>query len=235
MPARVSLQDAYLLHRKSYRETSLLLDVLTREHGVVRLIGKGVMRGRGMQSAYLRPFAPLSVSWAGRSNLPALVGVESRGGVFDLGGKSLFCGFYLNELLLRLLPSHDAHPGIFSRYEEALSRLHENESLETTLRLFELALLDELGYGPDLLHEADSGAPVEPDAHYHHQVEVGIRRILPGPGSIRGSTLVALRAGRLDGPEALNEAKRLMRGIIHHHLGGRPLKSRELFKFTPTT
>ncbi|QSA98338.1 DNA repair protein RecO [Methylococcus sp. EFPC2] len=231
----MSLQDAFLLHRRPYRETSLLLDLLTRDHGLISLVGKGVLRGRGLQGALLRPFHPLSVSWAGRSSLPALTNVESRGAVYSVSGKALFCGFYVNELVLRLLPSHDAHPGIFHLYEQIMERLQNPQGLEPSLRSFELALLDELGYGPDLLHDAYDGQPVDPGARYAYQAEVGVRRTVHESGSVSGGTLIALRMGGLSGADRLGEAKRLMRSIINHHLGGRPLKSRELFKFTPTT
>lgn len=235
LPVRVYLQDAFLLHRRPYRETSLLLNLLTREFGVVGLVAKGARRGRGQQAALLRPFCPLSLSWAGRSNLPTLTAVEARGTSWNLLGKALFCGFYLNELLVRLLPAQDPQPGVFALYEAALQGLASGKSLEKHLRLFELALLDELGYGPDLHREADSGRVVHPDGHYRYQAEMGLYAASPGVGAVRGSTLLGLRNGHLNGVDALNEAKRLMREILHHHLGGRPLKSRELFKFTAST
>jgi len=233
--ARIFLQDAFLLHRRPYRETSLLIDVLTRDHGLVGMIAKGVMRGRGAHAALLRPFVPLAVSWAGRSGLPILTEVEGRGSAPALSGKSLYCGFYLNELLMRLLPAHDPHPDLFVRYEHALSAMRDNGALELTLRLFELALLDQLGYGPEFAHEGESGRVIQADRYYRYDVEKGVYPAQPGPGSLRGATLLGLCAGRLSGDQSLDEAKRLMRAILHHHLGGRPLKSRDLFKFTRST
>lgn len=153
---RASLQNAFLLHRRSYRETSLLLDVLTPDFGLCRLIAKGALRSRGSRFALLQPFVPLSLSWAGRSELPVLCGAESRDRAFSLERKALFCGLYMNELLLRLLPAHDPHSGIFSLYEESLRRLDAGEPLDGTLRFFELALLDEIGYGLALTHVSGS-------------------------------------------------------------------------------
>jgi len=228
---RVSLQNAFLLHRRSCRETSLLLDVLTADFGLCRLIAKGALKSRGGRFAVLQPFVPLSLSWAGRSELPVLCGAESRDRAFSLERKALFCGLYMNELLLRLLPAHDPHPGIFSLYEESLRRLDAVQSLDGTLRFFELALLDEIGYGLALAQEIETGAEIRADKFYDYLVERGAVESSPGPQAIRGKTLLGLRDGHLSGAVELNEAKRLMRRIINHHLGGRALKSRELFKY----
>lgn len=227
---RASLQNAFLLHRRSYRETSLLLDVLTPDFGLCRLIAKGALRSRGSRFALLQPFVPLSLSWTGRSELPVLCGAESRDRAFSLERKALFCGLYMNELLLRLLPAHDPHSGIFSLYEESLRRLDAGEPLDGTLRFFELALLDEIGYGLALTHESGSGAKIRADKFYVYLVERGAVESAPGPQAIRGTTLLGLRDGHLSGAVELKEAKRLMRRIIDHHLGGKALKSRELFK-----
>jgi DNA repair protein RecO (recombination protein O) len=227
---RVSLRDAFLLHRRAYRETSLLLDVLTPDFGSFRLIAKGALRSRGNRFAVLQPFVPLTISWAGRSELPVLCGAESRGNAFRLERKALFCGLYLNELLLRLLPAYDPHPGIFSLYEASLRRLGAGQSLDETLRFFELALLEEIGYGLVLTHEIGSGAQIRADGFYVYLIEKGPKESPAGTESVRGSTLLGLRDGHLPGPIETNEAKRLMRRVINHYLGGRPLKSRELFK-----
>ena len=156
---------------------------------------------------------------------------ESRDPAVSLERKSLFCGLYMNELLLRLLPAHDPQPGIFLLYEESLRRLGRGEARDETLRFFELALLDQIGYGLALQHEIASGAEVQRDKFYVYLVEKGPLESPAGADTIRGATLLGLRDGHLPGPIELNEAKRLMRRVINHHLGGRPLKSRELFKF----
>ena len=226
-----SLKDAFLLHRRNFRETSLLLDIFSREHGILRLIAKGALRGRGGRSGVLQPFASLSLGWTARGDPAILTAAEVRGKVFELSGKNLFCGFYLNELLLRLLPANDPHPGIFSFYEQSLERLENGERLDETLRFFELALLEDLGYGPVLDHDAESGAEILPERCYVYRIEQGPVESEPGAQAIRGATLLGLREGRLPGLVEISEAKRLMRRLIHHHLGGRPLKSRELFKY----
>lgn len=224
------LQDAFLLHRWNYRETSLLLEVFTREHGILRLIAKGALRSKGM-GAMLRPFLPLCVSWVGRSEPKVLTAAESRAEAYELCGKTLFCGFYLNELLLRLLPAHDPQPGIFAFYDESLRRLQRGERLDETLRFFELALLDAIGYGLELEYEIVGGSAIRPDRCYTYLPEQGPQEAPAGTETIQGSTLLALRDGRLSGADEIGEAKRLMRRVINHYLGGRPLKSRELFKY----
>jgi DNA repair protein RecO (recombination protein O) len=229
---RHSLKDAYLLHRRNVRETSLLLDILSREHGILRLIAKGAMRAKGGRFSVLQPFAPLSLGWTPRGEPAVLTAAEARGKPFGLAGKVLFCGFYLNELLLKLLPQHDPHPGIFAVYEQSLGRLQSGERLDESLRFFELALLEEIGYGLVLDRDADSGAEIEAHRHYVYHVEHGPVESAPGTQAIRGSALLGLRDGLLPGPVEIGEAKRLMRRIINHHLGGRPLKSRELFVST---
>jgi DNA repair protein RecO (recombination protein O) len=149
-----------------------------------------------------------------------------------LAGAHLFCGFYLNELLWRLLPQHDSHPRIFDHYEETLSRLREAGAgcAETALRFFELALLREIGYGPLLEHDAESGEAIRPDRHYIYHREKGPVAAEPGVRAVSGACLLGLRDGRLSNAGELREAKRLMRCLIDPLLDGRPLKSRELFK-----
>lgn len=226
---RPSLKDAYLLHRRLYRETSLLLDVFSREQGLLRLLAKGAMRARGGRFSVLQPFAPLSLGWTPRGAPPVLTAAEPRGKPFGLAGKILFCGFYLNELLLRLLPERDPHPGVFSIYERSLERLQRGERLDEALRFFELGLLEEIGYGLELGRDVESGAEIEPQRHYAYHIEHGPVESAPGPQTIRGSALLGLRDGALPGPAEIGEAKGLMRRVINHHLGGRPLKSREMF------
>jgi DNA repair protein RecO (recombination protein O) len=165
-----------------------------------------------------------------------LTAAESRGRAYTLSGKPLFCGFYLNELLLGLLAQHDPYPAVFTFYEEALARLESGSRLEETLRFFELALLEEAGYGLVLDHDVESGAAIKPERHYAYHIEQGPVETQPDTLSIQGRTLLGLHDGCLGDAGEASEAKRLMRRILNHHLGGRPLKSRELFKYSlPST
>jgi DNA repair protein RecO (recombination protein O) len=228
---RASLQDAYLLHRRHCRETSLLLEVFSREHGLLGLIAKGALRGKS-KGGSLQPFTPLQLSWSGTAARATLTDAELSANPCRLAGDALFCGFYLNELLLRLLPSHDPHPRLFDCYRQTLERLEQAERLEETLRFFELALLEEIGYGLALEQDAETGAAIRPSQTYLYQLEHGPVAAESGADCITGACLLGLRAGSLHSPALRLEAKRLMRRVLHHHLGGKPLKSRDLFKYS---
>lgn len=227
---RVLLADAAVLHRRAYQESSLLVDIFAADHGRLRLIAKGARRGRNAQAQLLQPFIPLRLSWAGRGELPTLTAVESAGHALALNGVALYCGFYVNELLLHLLPPRDPSPPVFQLYFDTLRELQGETRPEKALRFFELSLLEEIGYGLSLDREA-RGGEIDPAKHYSYIPEQGpVAMDQPGTAAVRGSTLLGLRRKHLDTPEEWREAKRLMRRIIQHHLNGRALKSRALFK-----
>ncbi|WNV04055.1 DNA repair protein RecO [Candidatus Methylospira mobilis] len=228
----ISLTPAWLIHRRAWRETSLIMDVFTRDYGLVSVLAKGALRGKRTQAGLLQPFLPFNVFWRGRTDLPVLNAVEPRGKAMQLSGRALYCGFYLNELLYYLLHRHDPHPGVFELYESTLATLQSDQRIEKLLRGFELSLLEQMGYGLELEHEADSYTPLESGRHYHFIVEHGARpAVRPDAQTYSGSTLLALAAGAVSGADQQAEAKRLMRQIINHYLAGRTLKSRDLFKY----
>ncbi|MGZ8216049.1 DNA repair protein RecO [Methylomagnum sp.] len=227
---RVLLAHAAVLHRRAYQETSLLVDVFAADHGRLRLIAKGARRGRNAQAQLLQPFMPLRLSWAGRGELPTLTAVESAGNALALDGAALFCGFYMNELLLHLLPPHDPSPPVFQLYFDALRQLRGEPSQEKVLRFFELSLLEEIGYGLSLDREA-RGWEIDPAKNYSYIPDQGpVESDGPGVDSVRGSTLLGLQRKHLDTPDEWREAKQLMRRVIRYYLNGRALKSRDLFK-----
>lgn len=228
---RVLLDSAYLLHRRDYRETSLLLELFTLQHGRIGLIAKGARRGKAGLAPILQPFRPLLASWAGRGELATLTHAEAGGADIRLRHTALFCGFYLNELLVRLLPLHDPHPELVEVYRTALAGLAAGRDLEAVLRRFELALLESLGYGLQLTADAQTGEAIQPDRLYIYRIDTGPIVADPDdPVALHGATLLALRDGRFDTPELRTESKRLMRHVLAHYLEGRPLKSRELFR-----
>lgn len=230
---RVALQPAYLLHRRPYRETSLLLEAFTPEHGRIGLVARGARRGRSGQQAMLQPFVPLLLSWSGRGELVTLTGAEMvTGGAPRLSGRRLLSAFYLNELLQRLLHRHDPHPALFQDYAVCLQRLAVDSDEAWALRLFEKSLLQELGYGLALTHEAGSGTAVQPQLNYCYHFERGPHPAEGAPQegvALSGKTLLALAEMLSPDAEAEREAKRLMRSILNQYLGERPLHSRELF------
>ena len=229
----------YVLHSRPWRETSLIVEAFAREHGRVGLVARGVRRARSRLRGTLLPFHLLLLSWSGRGELPTLTGADTGGGpVRTLRGRALFSGFYLNELLLKLLPRNDPHPDLFDDYRRALAAFgEEGRALDGVLRTFEKRLLDALGYGPTLDRAVDTGAPVSPDRRYRYVPERGPVEAAgaeDGP-VVSGRTLLALAGGRLDGGGDLEraEARRLMRAILAPHLGPRPLGSRALFRRSP--
>lgn len=224
------LDRAIILHCLPYRETSLLVDAFTEHHGRVRLLGKGVRRGQHPLSEVLRSLNHVRLSFAGRGELPVLTGAEpADGSGWALQGTALYCGFYLAELLLRLLTIHDPHPGVFGLCLDTLRQLQIGRDLQQTLRGFEVALLAEIGYGLRLDEDAE-GRAIDPARCYAYYPEQGAVEKHPAtPGIVQGRTLLALGERRFSDVTQLREAKRLMRHILDHHLNGRPLKSRELF------
>lgn len=234
---RVELHPAYILHQRPYRESSVLLEVFSVVHGRVGLVARGA-RGKGARwRGLLEAFRPLLLAWSGRGELGNLTAAEPDGSAARLQQRTLLSGFYLNELLLRLLHRHDPHPELFAAYREALGSLAAGEAEEPALRIFEKRLLESLGYALVLGHAADEPQPIEADADYYYQPERGACRRAPAGQAalrVRGRTLQALAAERLIEPEILREAKQLMRFVLAAHLGGQPLASRALFDGLPS-
>lgn len=237
---RVHQQSAFILHHRSYSETSLLLEILTSQHGRIALIAKGAKRPSSRVRGILKPFQRLLIGWSGKGELAVLTSAEADGPSAALEGSALYCGFYMNEVLLRLLHRHDPHDHLFDVYQSALTQLClSTNSQEAVLRVFEKNLLRELGYGLVLDHDIDDKKPIETDAIYDYIFERGPLRILnpelhrPTEGlRIRGSSLLALEQEVLNDPTTLRDVKALMRAALARHLGEQPLHSRKLFRRT---
>ncbi len=234
----VDLHPCFLLHKKAFRETSLLLEVFSERHGRVGLVAKGAARKK--HRSPLQPFLPLQMAWSGRGELGNLINAEADGKPQSLSGERLFSGYYVNELLVRLLHRHDPCPELFRVYQQTLVELAETDCIDSTLRRFEKRLLEELGYGPILDHDVSSGEEIDPMAWYHylegrgpcvtHSAEV------KGSGiKVKGETLLLLEAeGKLRKRESRIEAKRLMRYLLSPLLGNKPLHSRRIFETMKT-
>jgi DNA repair protein RecO (recombination protein O) len=235
-PQRRDEEPAYVLHTYAYRETSLIVEALTEVHGRVALVARGAKRPRSELRGLLQGFQPLLLSWSGHNELKTLHKAEWRGGLPLLGGSALMCGFYLNELLLKLLPREDPHARLYATYDAALHDLAAGGEQAPVLRRFELELLAELGYAMPLLREADSGAAVDPAARYHYAFERGPQRVAgsaaaePRRGAllVHGATLIALAEHRFPSAETAAEAKRLMREVLDHYLEQRGIESRRV-------
>lgn len=228
-PARCDQEPALVLHSLPYRETSLVVEVFSLAHGRLALVARGARRPRSAMRGLLQAFQPLMLSWSGKGEMRTLHKAEWLGGMPGLPGAALLCGFYLNELLLKLLPREDPHPALYQDYLATLQCLAGGEGREASLRAFELRLLSELGYAPSLEREAGSGQPIDPAARYHYVFDRGPQREANGAyPQVSGATLLALAQGDWREARWAREAKQLMREILQHHLEKRGLFSRQL-------
>lgn len=234
-PGRRDGEAAFILHRYPWKETSLVLEAFTRQCGRIALVARGARRPTSALRGILRGFAPLELSWFGKGELRTLHGAEQVGNFPFLRGMTLMCGFYLNELILRLLPRDDPHESLFGAYELTLRRLAEGADAEPALRRFEKYLLQELGYAVPLGVEAASGRPVEPEGRYHYVIERGPLQADATASDenrleLRGRTLLDMVADDYSDALTLQQSKLLMRMLITHYLGDRPLHSRQLLR-----
>jgi DNA repair protein RecO (recombination protein O) len=232
-------QPAYVLHTYAYRETSVIVEAFALDHGRVAMVARGAKRPRSEMRGLLQAFQPLTLSWAGGGELKTLVRAQWRGGLPLPRGSALLCGFYLNELLLKLLAREDAHAALFQDYEVALAALTQETTVAeqgAVLRRFELRLLAELGYALPLTHDVDTGAAIDPSARYHYDFAKGPRtlaaNVVREPGArfprVRGATLLALAAHTYPDAEIAAEAKHLMRDVLDHYLEERRIFSRRV-------
>ncbi len=230
-PHPVNHQPGFVLHTYPYKETSLVAELFTRDFGRIAVVARGARRPLSALRGLIRPFAPLLLSWYGRGELRTLHAAEWQGGLAPLAGRALMAGFYLNELLLKLLARDDPHEGLYAHYRQALEALAAGpDTLEPLLRRFELNLLKEIGYAATLDRLAGSDLPVAAEERYRYLPSHGVG---PAEGegiTISGCTLLALAAGDFSAPATLSEGKLLMRALIHHHLGGKALYTRQLLQ-----
>ncbi|HYA59705.1 MAG TPA: DNA repair protein RecO, partial [Burkholderiaceae bacterium] len=231
--SRVEQQPAFVLHSYPWRETSLIVDVLTRDHGRVALAARGAKRPTSHFRGLLAPFAPIAVSWSGRAEIKSLVRAEWVGGLAPLRGDELLSAFYLNELLVRLLARGDPHEALFFSYAHALRALSlDAPQREQALRGFELDLLREIGVAPSFESTSD-GSPIDPDAWYRVDPEHGVRCVAAqtAPAAeycVRGRTMQALARRDLAAVSQSQDARALLRQLIGYHLHGRPLNTQRI-------
>ena len=228
---KVDGQPAFVLHSYPFRETSLIVEVFSRDFGRVALMARGARRPRSALRGLLLAFQPLELAWAGKGEVQTLMKAEWQGGQPLLSGKALFCAYYLNELLMQLLPREDAHERLFAVYAQTLRRF-AGVLQEADLRGFERAFLQELGYGLTLESDAQ-GAPIDVAGNYVYEIENGpVKLARPGTSalSVSGKTLCDLARGDFSDPRSLHEAKQLMRALIAHYTDGQGLQTRRIFK-----
>jgi len=230
---KTELHPCFILHHRPYRETSLLLDTFSLQYGRVNLMAKGVKRTRNNQALLLQPAKKLSIAWSMRSDMGTLTAVEAGAEQPNLIGRRLVSCFYLNELLVRMLHKHEPHPELFNKYEESLSQLSSDVPEDQVLRLFEIRLLQTLGYGLVLDHEIGTTEPIQTARRYFYQIDYGPLHDRPENArsiQVSGKTLLALHAEDVWDEEIASEAKLLLRTILATYTGPKPFASRELYK-----
>lgn len=226
-------QAVYVLHTYPFKETSLVVELFTRNFGRVATTAKGARRPRSAMRGLLQAFQPLLATWSGRLELKTLHSLEWNGGLLLLQGEALMCGFYLNELLLRLLPREDPHEALFEYYATTLKTLMSDQDLATTLRRFELKFLQELGYAIPLSADA-SAMPVLEKQGYRYEAEHGAVKLTgaldrDGNGvQLSGKTLIDMSNDDYSQVQTQQQSKQLMRYLLAHYLGDKPLHTRQL-------
>lgn len=227
--SRILLEPGYVLHTRAFRETSLIVEAFTREHGRIAVVARGAKSAKSRWRNVLQPFRPLLISWNQKTDLGTLTAADQVASPPALQGQALFCGMYLNELLMRLLHRGDPHIEVFERYRQALAELTAEVSPQPLLRVFEKHLLEALGYAMLLDREYGTGTGINPQSWYMYKPDRGpVLHSGPGKSRISGSALLALHTENLQ-VEVLPELRMLMRSVIGYHLGGKPLASLSLF------
>ena len=227
---RVQQQPGYVLHHRPFRDSSQILDLMTRDHGKIAVVARGSRGSKSRLAGVLRPFLPLRLSWVAKSELGTLTGAEAAGPPAGMVGDALLSAYYVNELLLHFLHRDDPQPEIFSLYETVLQALRSREPVAATLRSFELEFLSLLGYAINLDHEYGSHDALRPDARYEFRMEQGPVGVERDSGALvfSGAILSEIARRNFSDPDVLRAANRLLREIVGFHLGGKELKSRKV-------
>lgn len=229
---RITLQPGYLLHRRAFRDASIIAEFLTRDYGRVALVVRGA--GKGSRRC-LEAFKPLLLSYSSRGELGTLAAVEPQGAARSLAQEEVFCAYYANELVLRLTHKGEPLPELFEGYARLLKALATPVQARRGLRLFEKRLLDQLGYGADLTREWRSGRPLEMTQRYRVAPEQGPEPVSSDESDPRddvfpGASLLSLAHEKLGDQTSLRDARRLLRQWLDYYLDGRPLKSRQVLQ-----
>lgn len=227
---RITQQPGFVLHSYPYKETSLIVDVFTRDHGRIALMAKGAKRPHSKLRGVLQTFQPLSLSWSGKGELRTLTAAEWVGGLLPLEKGALLCGFYLNELLVKFLAKDDPHAALFDHYVATLNQLAHAEPAPIVLRKFERALLKETGFSGNFSRCTGTGEPVVSDRIYVVDPERGPRPSMPADiwPQVSGKTLQDMENEDYADSATQTQSKFLMRHLLSHHLGGSQLNTRQI-------
>ena len=229
-PFRVLAQPAFILHSYPYKETSLIIDVFSRQFGRIALVAKGAKRPHSQLRGALQTFQPLTLSWSGKSDLQVLTAAEWVGGMPPLEKNALLCGFYLNEIIVKLLQRDDPQPLLFDEYVSTLNQLAHIEPVPVLLRKFELNLLKMAGVVNDLSYCTQQRCRVVPEALYVVDPEAGTRPATDSENGIKvnGKTLIDMQMANYTDATTQTQSKLLMRALLSHHLHGNPIHTRQI-------
>jgi len=233
MVNRINFENTFVLHTRPFRDTSLLVNAFTANHGHMPMLARGARGPKSQLRSVLVPFTPLLVSWAQKTELPIVNKVEASNLQYNLTGDAIMNGMYLNELLTRLLPRYDAYPELFHLYEQTLLTMQDKSKIVPAVRFFEKQLLKELGYELVLDKEVD-GTPVLPQYCYYFEFGTGLKKIniltdtQPLANVFSGKSLLALQNNHLDGAQQLSDAERILQLSLKHILGNQSIKSWKL-------
>ena len=220
--------NCFLLHQRSYGETSIIADVFTQKSGKISFIAKGAKKPKSKFFGYLVPFQKLKITYSGRSELKTLTSIDrdlaSNSNTFSKVSYSLL---YINELLMKLLPKDAKHEELFVLYDEFLKKINKNNNLEISLRHFELDLLDMLGYGFDYDSEIDSNEPIKAELSYVFVSQRGFRK--SNSSSFKGKDILSIKKRKLE-DVPLKHLKEITTKAIGICLEGKDLTSRKIFK-----
>ena len=223
-------QNVYILHSYPFKETSLIVELFSEHYGRISVVAKGARRPRSILRGMLQPFQPLQATWSGNGDIKTLHSIEWSAKYLAIDGDALICGFYLNELIVRLLLREGTQNDLFNFYNEAIKMLSLKNNLSVTLRRFELKLLQELGYQVPLKLDENS-EPILAHKVYTYIAEYGACDSLETKNGIKiiGQTLIDMNIDTYENPQTEKQSKLLMRYLIAHYLGNKPLNSKQLF------
>ena len=229
---RIQEEPAWLLHHRPFRDSSRILDVLSRDHGRLSLVARGSRSARSKLKGILRPFLPLRLSWVIRTDMGTLTGAEINGPPLSLEGESLLSGYYINELMMNLLHRHDAQPEVFAVYGSAIRALQQDADIYGVLRRFEMEVLSLLGYALNLDHDMQTGEALVADGLYDYRPGQGPVAVVDRTvaTSFSGAELEAIARQDFDDPETLRNAGRLLKRVLAWHMDGRELNSRKVLR-----
>lgn len=222
-------QPVYVLHTYPFKETSLVVELFSQKFGRIAAVAKGARRPHSAMRGMLQSFQNLSGAWSGKNELKTLHGLDWSAGLTLIKGEALMCGFYMNELLLRLLPREDAHEALFDYYANTMQTLVSSTDLASTLRRFELKLLQEMGYAVPLLRD-ENDAEIVSNKTYRYEAEYGACELAATKNGVllSGKTLLDIARDDYSDAQTQNQSKQLMRYLLTYYLGNKPLYTRQL-------